>query len=181
MNNLLIFCVLLIVNCSVTYATKYQYWENLNDSLKSSFIHSTNIGDNLKNLYNHQIYLTDDDASRAILDTLCTQVDGNKRMFYFHMLNDVVMHADGALAEMLAEYCFKYVSENSDYVLYYFSLHSDISEKYALLIAAELYYKDISYTDYLKELTSSVKDDMTKNYLPLFIKKIEINMKHIQD
>ena len=40
-----------------------------------------------------------------------------------------------------------------------------------MLIAAELYYKDISYTDYLKELTSSVKDDMTKNYLPLFVKK----------
>lgn len=82
---------------------------------------------------------------------------------------------------MLAEYCFKYVSENSDYVLCYFSLHSDISEKYALLIAAELYYKDISYTDYLKELTSSVKDDMTKNYLPLFVKKIETNWKQIQD
>ena len=46
---------------------------------------------------------------------------------------------DGAVAEMLGGYCIKYVNENTDYALEYFSKHQDIANNFADMIAGELY------------------------------------------
>ena len=146
--------------------------------ISRKFIKSLNVDKNIMMLYLHQISLSDNKTSEAILDTLCMQTtDNNKRMFYFYILNDVVKNADGALAELLGAYCIKYVNENTDYALEYFSNHRDISNHYAQMIAAELYFNDISITDYKRTLRLSVKGKSAKDYLSVFLNIIEQNQR----
>lgn len=182
MNKRIIWFVLFICSCSLPLTEEYQYWEDLSDSMKSETIKNLNIDENVMMFYMHQIRLSDNETSAEILDTLCAQTtDGNKRMFYFHIMNEVVKNADGALAEMLGVYCIKYINENADYALNYFSKHSDISNGYAVLIATELYLNDSSITDFKQHLEHSVKGDHARSFIPVFLDSIEHELNSFKD
>ena len=83
---------------------------------------------------------------------------------------------DGAVAEMLGGYCIKYVNENTDYALEYFSKHQDIANNFADMIAGELYLSDTSFAQYKQRLLHSAKSKCAKVYLPIFLNKIEHNI-----
>ena len=119
--------------------------------------------------------LSDNDLSAAILDTLCSSTDSNKRMLYFYILNEIANTADGVVAEILGEYCIKYVNENTDYTLEYFSKHQDVANKYAEIIAEELHRTlcDTSLSQYEQILLNSAKSECAKEYLPVFLKEVK--------
>ncbi|MBP5713867.1 MAG: hypothetical protein J6X07_04110 [Prevotella sp.] len=130
MNKIILGIILTFYSCNISHADKYQYWDEISDNSKFEIIKSLNVEKSVLMLYSHQITLSDNDTTANILDTLCTPTEGNKRMLYFHIMNEIVKCADGAFAELLSEYCIKYINENADYVLEYFSKHHDISNGY---------------------------------------------------
>lgn len=150
-----------------------QYWDDLDENSKSEIIKSIDVDNNIMKLYLHEIKLSDNDMSAAILDTLCSSTDGYKRMLYFYVLNENIKNADGAISEMLGGYCIKYVNENTDYALEYFSKHQNVANNYADMIAAELYLSDTSISQYKQPLLHSAKSKRAKEYLPIFLKEIE--------
>ena len=170
----MLFClVITFYSCNLSFADKYHYWDELSDKSRNEIVKLLNIDENIMKLYLHQITLSDNNISIAILDTLCMPTEGNKRMLYFHIMNETVKCADGAFAELLSEYCIKYINENADYALEYFSKHRDIGNEYSTFIATELYFSNISITQYEQHLLHSVKGKCAKDYLPFFLKEIE--------
>ena len=156
-----------------------QYWDDLDENSKSEIIKSIDVDNNIMKLYLHEIKLSDNDMSAEILETLCSSTDGNKRMLYFYVLNEIVKKADGAVSEMLGGYCIKYVNENTDYALEYFSKHHDVANDYVDMIASELYLSDTSFTQYKQLLLNSAESEHAKEYLPIFLKEIERKLSEI--
>ncbi len=165
--------ILLAFCCCISHAEECQYWDDLDENSKSEILKSVDVDNNILKLYLHEIKLSDNDMSATIMDTLCSSADGNKRMLHFYVLNENVKTADGAVAEMLGGYCVKYVNENTDYALEYFSKHQDVAHNYADMIANELYQSDTSFTQYEQLLFHSAKSKCATNYLPIFLKEIE--------
>ena len=165
---------LVLVFCSsIANAGEYQYWDDLDEKSKSEIIKSIDVDKNIMKLYLHEMKLSDNDLSAAILDTLCSSTDSNKRMLYFYILNEIANTADGAVAEMLGGYCIKYVNKNTDYALEYFSKHQDVANNYAESIAGELYLSDTSFSQYEQILLNSAKSECAKEYLPVFFKEVK--------
>ena len=165
---------LVLVFCSsIANAGEYQYWDDLDENSKSEIIKSIDVDKNIMKLYLHEMKLSDNDLSAAILDTLCSSTDSNKRMLYFYILNEIANTADGAVAEMLGGYCIKYVNKNTDYALEYFSKHQDVANNYAESIAGELYLSDTSFSQYEQILLNSAKSECAKEYLPVFFKEVK--------
>ena len=181
MNRLLFWLLITFYSCNMSYADKYHYWDELSDKSRNEIVKLLNLDENIMKLYLHQITLSDDNISIAILDTLCMPTEGNKRMLYFHIMNETVKCADGAFAELLSEYCIKYINENADYVLEYFSKHHDVGNVYSTFIATELYFSNTSITQYEQHLLHSVKGKCAKNYLPIFFKEVEHELNSIID
>lgn len=171
--NKILLGTLLTFSCCISHADECQYWDDLDENSKSEIIKSINVDKNIMKLYLHEMELSDNDISTAIMDTLCSSTDNNKRMLYFYVLNEIVNIADGAVAEMLGGYCIKYVNENTDYALEYFSRHQDVAINYADMIAGELYISNTSISQYEQSLLHSAKSKRTKDYLPIFLKEIE--------
>ena len=163
---------LVLVFCSnIANAGEYQYWDDLDEKSKSEIIKSIDVDKNIMKLYLHEMKLSDNDLSAAILDTLCSSTDSNKRMLYFYILNEIANTADGAVAEMLGGYCIKYVNKNTDYALEYFSKHQDVANNYAESIAGELYLSDTSFSQYEQILLNAAESECAKEYLPVFLKE----------
>ena len=156
---------------SIANAGEYQYWDDLDENSKSEIIKSIDVDKNIMKLYLHEMKLSDNDLSAAILDTLCSSTDSNKRMLYFYILNEIANTADGAVAEMLGGYCIKYVNENTDYALEYFRTHQDVANNYAESIAGELYLSDTSFSQYEQIMLNSAESECAKEYLPVFLKE----------
>jgi len=167
---MLLTLVLAFCSCAV-HAGEYQYWDDLDEKSKSEIIKSIDVDKNIMKLYLHEMKLSDNDLSAAILDTLCSSTDSNKRMLYFYILNEIANTADGAVAEMLGGYCIKYVNKNTDYALEYFSKHQDVANNYAESIAGELYLSDTSFSQYEQILLNSAESECAKEYLPVFLKE----------
>lgn len=165
---------LVLVFCSsIANAGEYQYWDDLDEKSKSEIIKSIDVDKNIMKLYLHEMKISDNDLSAAILDTLCSSTDSNKRMLYFYILNEIANIADGAVAEMLGGYCIKYVNKNTDYALEYFSKHQDVANNYAESIAGELYLSDTSFSQYEQILLNSAESECAKEYLPVFFKEVK--------
>lgn len=172
-NNKMLFGILLTFCCCISYAEECKYWDELDENSKSEILKSVDVDKNIVKLYLHETILSDDDRSITMMDTLCSSAVGNKRMLHFYVLNENVNTADGAVAEMLGGYCVRYVNENTDYALEYFSIHQDVANNYIDLIASELYLSDINFTQYGQLLFHSAKSKCAKDYLPIFLKEIE--------
>ena len=177
-NKILLGLVLAFCSC-IAHAEEYQYWDDLDENSKSEIIKSIDVDKNIIKLYLHELELSDNDLSVEILKTLCSSTSGDKKMLYFYVLNENVKKADGAVAEMLGGYCIKYVNENTDYALEYFSKHHDVANNYVDMIASELYLSDTSFTQYKQLLLNSAESERAKEYLPIFLKEIERKLSEI--
>lgn len=167
---------LVLVFCSsIANAGEYQYWDDLDENSRSEIIKSIDVDKNIMKLYLHEMKISHNDTSEAIIDTLCSSTEGNKKMLHFYVLNEIVSTADEVVAEILGEYYIKYVNENTDYTLEYFSKHQDVANKYAEIIAEELHRTlcDTSLSQYEQILLNSAESECAKEYLPVFLKEIK--------
>lgn len=66
---------------SIANAGEYQYWDDLDENSKSEIIKSIDVDKNIMKLYLHEMKISHNDTSEAIIDTLCSSTEGNKKCF----------------------------------------------------------------------------------------------------
>ncbi len=83
----------------------HKYWEDFSDSEKNMVLKSGKVPEKVIKLYNGQFILSDDDATFELLDELTSeQSDAGFKALYFHLFNRIILSADGALGEVMADY-----------------------------------------------------------------------------
>ena len=156
-----------------TYTQVYKtnvYWEDIPRSKQDSILRHTD--SDLLSLYQGKIVVSDNDESFKLLNKLCHKESGMKQALYFLLFNKIIEEADGALAEVMGEYCMRFVDKNADFVLPYLASHEEFCKLYASFIATELYYNEKSLSDYKKKTLPLMKPD-TKPAFETFLKRIE--------
>lgn len=164
------------------------YWEQMSESVKKETVASDEVDVNAANYYKGNFVFTDNEKSFQLLDVLTSEYENpNIKALYFYLFNEICTKADGAISEVLGNYCQKVLLNDPVYVLNYFSSHSSIMRTYAQLLGYELYFKndgtsDIKYnfTDFKKLINEKIKNDdnlkMTFNNFNSEIEKIMKNM-----
>ena len=135
-----------------TYTQVYKsnvYWEYIPKSKQDSILRHTD--SDLLSLYQGKIVVSDNNESFEFLDKLCHRVSGAKQALYFLLFSKIMEEVDGALAEVMGEYCMRFVDKNADFVLPYLANHEELCKLYASFIATELYYDEKSLSDYKKK------------------------------
>ena len=151
-------------------ATENVYWEDIPRSKQDSILRHTD--SDLLSLYQGKIVVSDNNESFELLDKLCHKVSGAKQALYFLLFSKIMEESDGALSEVMGEYCMRFVDKNADFVLPYLANHEELCKLYASFIATELYYNEKSPSDYKKKSLPLIKTD-TKIAFETFFKRIE--------
>jgi hypothetical protein len=169
--------------------TNYIYWEEMNNSQKDDIINSNEIYKQAIALYNGKMKVSDDKQSICLLDTLTSiNKDFESTPFYFYLFNQICSTADGAVSEILGEYCLKIVLNLPDYVFNYFIKNVSISKKYAEYLGYEFYFKEdgtstleYNYAEFKNLLSNKIGNK--KEYelvLKQFYDEIEKSMKNME-
>lgn len=126
-----------------------KYWETFNDQEKEAVLNNANVPDLIKSLFYTPVSLTDDSTTECILEILSTpQQDWRCRAFFFYMFNNYFLKSDGALAEMVAPYCYKVFVSNPEYVLAYINANSDLLNWYASGVGNELAFIELGVSEF---------------------------------
>lgn len=186
---LLILCLFTMFDmlyCKSTTATNIDtnmYWEDISPEIKKKVINSI---DNklILDFYNKNEFgkkrLNDDGNADILLDSLVNYSNFNKA-FYFYIFNRICLSADGAVSEMLGDYCIRIFIKDPEYTFNYLVGHKDLFELYASFMGSEFYFKEdgssdivYSYFEFKKIiLKSGLEEDGQKNQLNEFFKTIE--------
>ncbi len=131
---------------------------------------------------------SDDDRTVEFLRIL-TQENDNLFPFYYRIYNYVLKNSDGALSEMLPEYCLLFINNHPVEVIEDFKKNPDDLENYAQMLGYEFYFVNhgtsnfsMNY-DQFKELLSSKIDltnSQTNNTYNQFINKIDAAIKNME-
>ncbi|MBO4598344.1 MAG: hypothetical protein J5676_10800 [Bacteroidaceae bacterium] len=174
MKKLLFLLCMIFAGCSGARTTGgYRYWEKLSNDEKSEILKSPGIDENVVLLYRHKIEVSDDDSTAALLEKLVKPTDDKTRVLYFYLFNEILKKSDGALAEMMEVYCFRFVNGNADFSLAYFKQHDDIVSLYISSIGYELLYNEVDISVYKQNLQKQVRSESAKEYLPRFFSEVE--------
>ena len=165
---------------------KYPYWENLSEVQKDKILSSNKIGQSVIKLYNGTLSLQDNDESKQLLDTL-TNLNGENTPLYFYLFNHICSSPDGAIAELMGEYCQKILLNAPVYVFTYLSKDEILLKKYAEYLGYELYFKEegtsgikYNYKDFKGAITKKLKNtDNLHETLILFYSEIENTLKEM--
>jgi hypothetical protein len=95
-----------------------KYWEDLGSRKKEKFLNDTNTNKLAIDFYYGKFKTSDDSLTIELLDKIIEKKDFNP--FYFFLFNKILYSADGAIAELIGEYCYKIISDNNIIVLKYF-------------------------------------------------------------
>lgn len=168
--------------------TTFVYWENLTEIQKNVIIKSENTSKEAIDFYNGKFKIGDNDQTIDLLNTLTSTYDKDKTApFYFFLFNQICIKADGALSEILGDYCQRIVLSSPAYVVTYFSRNEGILKKYAHYLGYELFFKEegtstieYNYSDFKKLLSEKLANtEQSKDVLTLFYNKIEEVMKNM--
>lgn len=144
MKSFLIYLIATIV-FSTSVNGQIKYWEDLRCSRKTDIVRACQ-SKVVKNLYDGDFVLSDDEKTEKLLNELVTSNDTILPL-YFYLLNKIIIDSDGALSEMVGEYCIEFLARHPRYVLTYFTKERELSIKkplwriYAQFVGYELYFK----------------------------------------
>lgn len=176
------------INNSFTDST-FIYWETLNENQRNDILNSKNINKEAIEFYKGNFKIGDNTRTTALLEILTSISDKEKTApFYFFLFNQICIKSDGALSEILGDYCQKMVLSSPSYVVNYFMSNEDILKKYAEYLGYELYFKEegtstleYDYSDFKKMLSNKIENE--KKYgtvLKLFYEEIEKSIKNME-
>ena len=147
------------------------FWEDLSNSQKSNILSSCK-SQKILELYEGKFVLADNESTVELLRDI-VMADDNLLPLSFYLFNNILITADGALAEMAGKYCIEFSAKHPEYFLLYFTRERERRVKdpvwrlYAQFIGYELYFKnlgtsDLNYTYYsFKEvLTTGAKGNV---------------------
>lgn len=124
------------------------YWEDLPESQKTQIIDFVSSEIVLQHL-NGKIKLSDDSLTFVLLNELSNPND-TLLPLYFYLFNKILEKSDGALSEMVVDYCLEFLVKHTEFVFFYFDKYNDeqLMNVYALMIGYELYLKKIRVSNF---------------------------------
>jgi hypothetical protein len=176
------------INNSFTDTT-FVYWENLNENQRNDILNSENVNKEAIEFYKGKLKTGDNYQTTELLVTLSSISDKEKMTpFYFFLFNQICIKSDGALSEILGEYCQNTILSSPAYVVSYFIGNEEILKKYAEYLGFEMFFKEegtstieYNYSDFKKILSDKIGSE--KKYeavLKLFYEEIEKSMKNME-
>lgn len=157
-----------IILFSISSYGQMKYWEDLSCAQKSEILENCK-SVAMKRFYEGKFVPTDDDKTWELLSELVSSSDSILPLS-FYLFNKICIKSDGALSEMVGEFCAKLLAKHSLYILTYFSkerilkVNKPLWKKYALFVGSELYFKingssalEYSYKSYKEILVSASK------------------------
>ena len=162
------------------------YWENLTAEERETVLSLKQVNPLVSDYYLGRFTATDDDLTVRLLDVLTTKQENNGvRALHFFLFNNILMSADGALAEMLGEYAIKMISEEPQYILPYLSRSKSLEECYVSSIGFELYLdqRNPSVENLSMETLKSsiIKKASNDKQTQLFLQKIEEYISQVEE
>ncbi len=122
------------------------------------FIENPDLNKIVKDFYLGRLNVSDNDETFELLELITSK---NEDFFpiYFNTLNKIVQVADGALAEIMSEYCLEMIFNYPVQTFNYFATDQDMLLEYSRFLGYEFYFK--------KEGTSDLKMNFNefKSYL----------------
>lgn len=169
----------LILIIAISCNAQNQYWEELNESQKAkvlSLVHSELV----LSYYEGNFKLSDDNITIKLLDDLIQAPDSIMPLT-FYLFNNICESSDGALTEMIIEYCIYYIAEHPEFVFAYFKKHNrELMDTYAMLIGYELYLKDkglsnttYDYTKLKSHISTTVDDNSLQSIIDAFWSSVD--------
>jgi len=165
------------------------YWENLNENQRKDILSSKDVNEEAIELYNGKIKIGDNNKTILLLGTLTSISEkGKTTPFYFFLFNQICIKSDGALSELLGDYCQRIVLSSPGYVINYFIGNEDVLKKYAEYLGYELYFKEegtstieYDFSEFKKILSLSlVHEKKYEAILRFFYEEIDKSMKNIE-
>lgn len=160
MKSLLLYLTIITLFAVSSYG-QMQYWEDLSCAQKSEILENCK-SDHVKMFYDGRFIPTDDDKTYGLLNELVSSSDTILPLSFF-LFNRICTKSDGALAEMVEEFCAEFLAKHPKYILTYFSkerilkIKKPIIETYAMFVGYELYLKKKGISD-LKYSYQSYKE-----------------------
>jgi hypothetical protein len=191
---ILIICLFSIILNSFCQS---KYWEGMDENEKNKILNDKSINPDILKYYQGKSKLNSDDSNnknKEILTSLTENTNDNLRAFYFFVFNQICLKSDGALSEILGNYCITMTAKNSKYVFEYFTEQIKINkfslfDNYVNFIGSELYfankgnsdteYNYNSYKDKINKVSATFSAN-EKHTLELFWKRIDKVMKNME-
>lgn len=130
----------MIVSCS----NNVLFWEQYSDAEKSSLLKSGAIETSVVGIYDGSFEISDNEETFKVLDMLsdykygCSQDDSIVDAFYIHCFSKILRMADGALSEVMGDYCMRIVKKSPEYAVLYLRSHGEIRDQFVSHIGYEV-------------------------------------------
>ncbi len=131
------------------------YWDDISPEEQAGILRSSYVPANVREYYFRTEKPSDDEATFDVLKIVSNITPPwQKRALYIHIFDRILENADGALSEVMGEYCLRILKSDPEYVMYYLNEQSGTMQRFASAIAYE-YYADSkpSADDFRKWLT----------------------------
>lgn len=154
--------------------TQYKYWEELSVEDRNLILEDTSIDESVKKYYLVEFKASDDSLTFALLDTLTRERIFNP--LYFSMFNKILMSSDGALAEVMDEYCAKMIYSFPKESITYFNQNNidTLMHTYSLFMGTFMTLREYEKLKvYLNESLFASSNDVHEK-LKVFLREIEV-------
>jgi hypothetical protein len=181
---MLINCFLALMLC-IPNQTSFVYWENLTEKARYEVISSDKLYKDAIEYFNGHLTVSDNDRTFALLDSISTLPINEplKRAFYFHLFNAICAKADGAVSEILGDYCQNMLLSDTEYVANYLMNNQGLTKLYASLLGYELYLTEnvssdmrYGFSGFKEMLNARLSQATYQDFLATFYKKIRATM-----
>lgn len=149
--------------------TKTPYWEDLSPTEQEKVLKSPSTIKDAVAYYKQSWKPADNQRTFDLLNDLITFQDGgDTEKFYLHIFNEILLGSDGALAEVMGEYCMQMIQKNPPFTLAYFTRDEEVQDRYANAIGYELsFYDDASnpggdFKKFKKRLEAALPKEVRK-------------------
>jgi hypothetical protein len=135
--------------------------------------------------FNGHLTVSDNDRTFVLLDSISTLPinEPMKRAFYFHLFNAICAKADGAVSEVLGDYCQNMLLSDTEYVVNYLMNNQGLTKRYASLLGYELYFKEdgtstirYDFSGFKELLNARLPQATYQDFLETFFNEIQATM-----
>lgn len=166
-------CILWLL-FAITLSPSFKYWEDYSQLEQKQIMKSLDETNIVSEYLAHPWLPIDDEKTFCLLDVLSTSGNFNwgYKALYFHVFNDICIHADGALAEVMGVYCYKVFWANPDYVFHYVLLHESLKDCYVSFLGHYFSMEHKAYGSFCGMLNSKLNEKENAKQLNVFLDSI---------
>lgn len=148
------------------------YWESFSPDEQARIVRSS--CSLAQAYYFDRFKPTDNDDTLILLDYLTTWGDTlDLYPLKFYLFNKLISAADGALAEVLGDYCIRWLNHDSPYVLCYLHNQPKLEYEYLLLVGEDFSYEPYDTFCLFSNAVLTQFEESQKDYPRFFLEKLK--------